>query len=108
VWFFETNHEFYGGHVREQDPRAAYQAHVVRNFTRTVWAAADFTYYDGGTTTVDGQSKNDRQANTRGGLTLAVPAAKNQSLKLTWTQGVSTRNGSRFQTFGLGWQVRWF
>jgi len=108
VWLFETNDDFFGGHVRKQDPLGSYQAHVVRNFTRTVWAAADFTYYNGGETTVDGSSKNDRQDNTRGGLTLAVPAWKNQSLKLTWAQGVSTRIGSSFQTFGLGWQMRWF
>jgi hypothetical protein len=70
--------------------------------------AGDFTYYDGGRTTLDGVPKDDRQSNTRGGLTLSLPCGKTQSLRLTWAQGVSTRVGSSFQTFGIGWQFRWF
>ena len=108
VWLFETNDDFYGGHVREQDPLASYQTHVVYNFKPNVWAAGDFTYYDGGSTTVDGEFKNDRQSNTRGGLTLSFPCGNSQSLRLTWARGVATRIGSSFQTFGIGWQLRWF
>jgi hypothetical protein len=108
VWLYGTNDDFYGGHAREQDPLASFQTHVVYNFNPGVWAAADFTFYDGGSTTVDGVSKNDRQNNTRGGVTVSVPCGKNQSLRASWAQGVSTRVGSSFQTFGLGWQWRWF
>jgi hypothetical protein len=108
VWLFETNDEFFGGQVREQDPLASLQTHVVYNLSPSAWAAADFTYYDGGRTTVGGVPKDDRQSNTRGGLTLSLPCGKTQSLKLTWAQGVSTRVGSSFQTFGIGWQFRWF
>jgi hypothetical protein len=110
VWLFETNDDFYGGQVREQDPLATLQTHVVYNFgfRRPMWAAADFTYYNGGATTVNGEAKDDRQSNTRGGLTLSIDCFKNQSVKLTWAQGVSTRVGSSFQTFGVGWQWRWF
>ena len=108
VWFFETNDDFFGGHVREQDPLATLQTHLVYNFTPRVWAAANFTFYEGGSTTVDGESKDDRQSNTRGGLTLSVPLGKNQTLKATWAQGVSTRVGSSFQTVGLAWQLLWF
>jgi len=108
VWLFEANHEFFGGETRKQDPLASFQTHVVYNFSRSVWAAADLTYYNGGSTTVGSQPKNDRQANARGGLTLSVPCRKNQSLKLTWAQGVTTRVGSSFQTIGAGWQWYWF
>lgn len=107
VWLFETNHEFFGGVTRKQDPLASFQSHVVYNFSRSVWAAADLTYYNGGSTTVGGQSKNDRQDNTRGGLTLSVPYGKNQSLKLTWAKGVSTRIGSTFEAIGAAWQWYW-
>jgi outer membrane putative beta-barrel porin/alpha-amylase len=108
VWLFETNHEFYGAQVRTQDPLASFQTHVIYNFSRTVWAAADFTYYNGGSTTVGGLPKNDRQNNTRGGLAFSVPCGNTQSVKLTWAQGVSTRVGSSFQTVALVWQYRWF
>jgi hypothetical protein len=92
AWLFETNNDFFGGQVRKQDPLAAFQAHVVYNFSRSVWAAGDFTYYN----------------NTRGGLALSVAYRPNQSLKLAWAQGVSTRVGSSFQTVGVGWQLLWF
>jgi hypothetical protein len=107
VWFFQTNDNFFGGQVRQQDPLASYQGHVVYNFRPNLWAAADYTYYTGGATTINGQSKNDRQDNARGGLTLALPLPKNQSLKVAWAQGVSTRIGSSFQTVGVTWQWMW-
>lgn len=107
VSLFQTNRDFYGGQVREQEPLASYQTHIVRTFQRGAWIAADMTYYIGGETSVGGASKNDRQDNTRAGLTLSVPYRKSQSLKLAWANGVSTRVGSSFQTIGLGWQLRW-
>ena len=73
-----------------------------------LWAAVDFTYYVGGETTVNGKPQNDRQGNTRAGLTLSVPIKQDQSLKLSWTRGVSTRIGSSFDTFGIAWQLLWF
>jgi hypothetical protein len=108
VWLFQTNPDFYGGHIREQDPLAAYQTHLFYNISRSSWAAADFTFYEGGSTTVDGQANADRQSNTRGGFTLSVPCGTHQSLRAMWARGVSTRIGSSFQTVGLGWQLRWF
>jgi hypothetical protein len=107
VWIFQSNKDYFGGHVRDQDPLAAYQAHVVYNFRPNLWAAIDFTYYAGGTTTIDGLGKDDRQGNTRGGVTLAIPIKQTQSVKLAWAQGVSTRVGSSFQTIGLTWQYLW-
>jgi hypothetical protein len=106
--WFSDNEEFYGGVVRHQEPLGAYQAHAVYNLSPRSWIAADFTYYNGGATTVGGQAKDDRQGNTRGGLTLSVPCWSQQSLRLAWANGVSTRIGSKFQTFNLGWQYRWF
>jgi hypothetical protein len=108
VWLFTDNDRFYGGQVRKQDPLAAYQAHVGYNFTPRAWVALDFTYYSGGATTVGGQSNNDRQDNTRTGLTIALPVTSYQSLKLSWARGVSTRIGSNFETIGVAWQWIWF
>lgn len=108
VWLFTANDDFFGGQVKRQDPLASFQTHVVYTIRQRLWAAFDFTYYSGGTTTVDGQRNNDRQDNTRGGLTLSVPVARSQSLKLTYTNGVSTRVGSSFQTIGVAWQIFWF
>jgi hypothetical protein len=108
VWLFEANDNFFGGQVRRQDPLASYQAHIVYEARPRLWAAADFTYYAGGETTVNGQPQHDRQSNTRGGLTFSFPVKQDQSVKLTWARGVSTRIGSSFDTFGVAWQWAWF
>ena len=108
VWFFTSNNDFYGGQVRKQDPLASYQAHVVYSFNPRLWAALDFTYYEGGQTTVGGTEKQDRQGNTRGGFTVAVPVTPRHSLKLTWTNGLTARIGSKFRTVGVAWQWLWF
>jgi hypothetical protein len=108
VWLFEDNDNYFGGQVRKQDPLASFQTHIVYNVRPRLWAAFDFTYYAGGKTTVNGKPQNDRQENTRGGLTVSVPMTLHQSLKLTYARGVSTRIGSEFETIGIAWQWLWF
>ena len=108
IWFFTTNNDFYGGQVRKQNPLAAYQAHVVYSLSPRMWAAFDFTYYSGGQTTLNGVRKDDRQNNTRGGFTFALPVTPHQSLKFTWASGVTARIGSKFRTIGVAWQYIWF
>ena len=105
---FEANNNFFGGQVKRQAPLASFQAHIGYDVRPGLWAAFDFTYYAGGQTTLDGQPQNDRQGNTRAGLTLSVPTKQNQTLKLTWARGVSTRIGSNFDTLGIAWQWNWF
>jgi len=108
AWFFTTNDDFYGGQVRRQDVLAAFQGHLIYNFGPQFWAALDFTFYEGGSTTVDEQPKNDRQANARVGLTLSLPVTSAQSLRLIGAQGALTRVGSNFTTLGLAWSFLWF
>ncbi len=108
VWLFTENHDFFGSQARQQDPLASLQTHVVYTIRPLLWAAFDFTYYAGGATTVDGLTQDDRQGNTRGGVTLSVPVRSGQSVKLSWARGVSTRIGSNFDTVGIVWQVVWF
>jgi hypothetical protein len=108
VWLFEDNQDFFGGQVKRQDPLVSYQAHIVYEILPHLWASADYTYFNGGETTVNGQPQNDRQGNTRGGVTVSVPIKQDQSLKLTWSRGVSIRVGSNFDTIGVAWQRAWF
>lgn len=107
IWLFQTNDDFFGGQTREQDPLESYQAHIVYTFRPGSWISADYTYYAGGSTEINGVPNRDRQGNSRGGLTLSVPLTRNQSLKFAWAQGVSTRIGSSFQTIGVTWQFLW-
>ncbi len=104
VWLFEDNDDFFGGRHREQDPLASVQTHVSYTFRPRLWLSFDATFYDGGETTVDGVAKDDRQSNSRYGLTLSLPVGRSQSVKLHWNDGATTRIGSDFSTWGFAWQ----
>ncbi len=104
AWFFQDNEDFFGGRHREQEPLASIQGHVSYTFRPRLWLALNATYYDGGRTTIDGIEKDDRQSNSRYGLTLSVPVAQRQSVKLNWNDGATTRFGSDFSTWGVSWQ----
>jgi len=108
VWLFTANDEFFGGsRRREQDPLATLQTHIVYTFRPHLWIAFDATLYHGGRTTVDGARNLDLQSNVRVGLTVSLPTSRRQSLKLSWSDGVSTRIGSDFTTLGVAWQYMW-
>jgi len=108
VWLFEANDNFFGGKVRRQEPLASYQGHIVYEVKPRLWVSADYTYYTGGETTVNGVPQKDQQDNSRAGLTVSVPISQAQSFKLTMTRGVTVRIGSKTDTIGAAWQVAWF
>ncbi len=104
AWFFEDNDDFFGGRLRKQEPLASIQGQVSYTFRPKLWLAFNATWYDGGRSSVDGVLKDDRQSNTRYGLTLSLPLGRSQSLKLHWNDGASTRIGSDFTTYGIALQ----
>jgi len=104
IWLFEDNDDFFGGQRREQEPLASVQAHVGYTFRPRLWLAFNAIFYDGGRSTIEGIERDDRQSNTRYGLTLSLPVARSQSVKLHWNDGASTRFGSDFTTWGVTWQ----
>jgi len=107
VWLFTTNQDFFGGQTKHQDPIGVIQAHVSYNFRPRLWVAADYTYYWGGQTTVNGRANADLQRNSRVGLTASVPIARAQSLKFSWSRGATTRIGADFSTYSVGYQFLW-
>jgi hypothetical protein len=107
VTFYTDNNNFLGGRSREQDPLYSVQGHVIYSFPLGIWAALNGTYYTGGRTTVDGVRSDDRQENSRVGVTVALPVDRHHSVKLYASTGASTRTGSDFTTIGIAWQFRW-
>jgi hypothetical protein len=105
-YFFTTNSNFFGGHVRDQSPIGATQVHVSYTFRPGMWAAVDGIYYTGGRTTIDGVQGNDLQQSVRVGLTFALPIAHAQALKFQYTRGAVTRVGGDFTTVGITYQYR--
>jgi hypothetical protein len=109
VWMATANDEFYpGASLRTQRPIVALQAHVSYTARPRLWIAADGTWYSGGRTTVDGVEKNDLQRNSRLGVTMSLPIARQQSLKISASTGATTRIGSDFRTIAAAWQLSWF
>lgn len=108
VWLFTANDDFFGGNRREQDPIGYLQSHVSYTFRPRMWIATDATYYRGGQTTVNGQGNADLQSNVRIGLTFSLPLGTRQSIKISWSEGVATRIGGDYRTYGVAWQYAWF
>lgn len=106
VWFYTDNTEAYGGVVRQQDPLASFQGHVAYTFRPRLWLAWDITYYTGGEYRVNG-TVTDQQSNSRAGVTLSLPVAKQHSIKLSMARGFFSRIGSDFNTIGISYQYFW-
>jgi hypothetical protein len=109
VWLFTTNESYYPAHaVKRQDPVIALQGHASYALPRRSWLAVDATWFAGGETRVNGALNPDLQRNTRLGLTLSIPIVGQQSLKLAYSTGTTTRRGSDFNTFNATWQLVMF
>ena len=109
AWFFTSNDQFYTGNAtRRQDPLTVLQAHASYVLESRAWLAIDATWYGGGASTVDSNPPSVRQSNSRAGATFSVPLPRNQSLKFSASTGASTRTGSDFDSFLVGWQLMWF
>jgi hypothetical protein len=106
ITFYTANHDFFGGHTRKQAPIASAQGHVIYQLGKGFWVALDGTYYGGGRTTIDGETNDDLQSNSRAGVTAALPLSLQNSVKVHASTGVSTRTGRNFQAIGVVWQFR--
>jgi Putative MetA-pathway of phenol degradation len=108
VWLFGDNKTFFPGDVlRSQEPMGSFQFHLSYNITPIFWIAFDSTYYLGGTSSFDGNYNDDRQDNTRIGITAVVPTGKFSSLKFAASTGAVVRVGQDFNTYSIGWQKTW-
>ena len=109
VWFFSDNKDFYPGKsLRTQNPLGTFQAHLSYNINDLLWVALDATYYVGGTSYVNEINDDNRQSNSRIGLTAAIPTSKSSTLKIAFSTGAVVRIGQDFDTFSIGWSKTWF
>jgi len=108
VWLFTNNTSFYPGHsLRKQDPMGTLQSHFSYNINLRTWVAFDATFYYGGSSSIEGLYKDDRQSNARYGITGVVPVGKLSSLKLSASRGAIVRVGQNFSSYSIGWQHSW-
>lgn len=102
--FFTTNGDFYGGQVLTQEPFYDAQAHAIF-VTRNpgLWFASSFGYGWGAAMTVGGVPKEPLQ-NVRVSALARLPLARGHSLKLVYINGLTTKLGTDFDTFQVGYQ----
>ena len=105
--FYTANTDFLNGLEQSQAPLWSGQLNLIYTFKSGIWGALGGTLYGGGRLTTNGVESDAWQQNSRLGLTLVFPISKHNSLKAYASTGVSTRTGSDFDAFGLGWQYRW-
>ncbi|WP_066048723.1 transporter [Halioglobus sp. HI00S01] len=106
VSVFEENDDFFNGNTIEQDPLYQVSGHLIRLLGKGRWVSLDANYFAGGRTDANGERQDDRQENSRLGITFSMPFTRHQSLKLYASRGVLTRIGNEFDTFGVGWVYR--
>jgi hypothetical protein len=107
MYNFTNNNQPFHGDTLKQKPLYNMQGHIIYNFGKGVWLAADANYYTGGRTSMDGNMSNNMQQNWRVGGTFSFPISKQMSIKLNGSTGVYSRTGSSFDIISVAWQYRW-
>ncbi len=103
---FTDNNRFAGHNRLEQNPLYQIQLHVVYSLPGGRWLALNGNYFWGGESQINGVNADDRQENSRVGVTFSTPLTPRQSLKFNASHGVVTRIGNDFDTLGVVWQYR--
>jgi len=106
VRVYGDNKEYYGGVTLAQEPQYNFQGHLIYTLSRGHWLSLNANYFFGGETEKDNIDSQDRQDNSRFGLTYSAPIGIHQSIKLNFSTGVLTRVGNDFDSFGVFWQYR--
>lgn len=106
VRFFEDNDDYYEGIHVEQEPMYGFQSHLIYNFNKGRWISLNANFFAGGENTFDGADADNRQKNSRLGVTFSMPLSRHHSIKLYANTGVITEIGNDFDTYGAAWQYR--
>jgi hypothetical protein len=105
--FFSDNDNFKGNTTLAQDPLYQLQIHLIYDLPKGRWMSFNGNYFWGGRTEKDGVRGDDRQENSRIGITFAVPINTQQSLKFYANSGVISNIGNDSHTLGVFWKYRW-
>jgi hypothetical protein len=104
--FFTANNNFFPGQsVRNQNALGSLQAHLSYTVRRALWIAFDSTWYGGGAIHLNNGPATSRQSNSRLGGTVSLPIGKLQSIKVSYSSGVTARVGSSFDVLAVSWQI---
>ena len=98
-------HQFLNGGTRHQSPIAAAQAHLTYTVPAGPVGGGRRQRLDGGRVTVNGVEQ-EKQRNSRLGITLAVPVGR-QQMRVAYSFGAFTTIGGDFQSLGVSYSYAW-
>ncbi|HEX6648408.1 MAG TPA: transporter [Pyrinomonadaceae bacterium] len=107
AWLYTPNKSFLGNSRRAQNAMASFQGSLIYTLRRRMWVSGNATYYRGGSTVINDKANEDRKKNARIGATFSYPLTQQQSLKIAWAKGVTTRVGGNLNIIVVGWQYAW-
>jgi len=107
AWFFTTNSNFFNGSTLTQQPLFAGKVHIIRLLPKGFWVAIDGGYGIGGRTAIDGEPRDTRISSFRFGATVAVPLARQHTLKFVLASGARIERGPDFDAVAVTYQFRW-
>jgi hypothetical protein len=87
---------------------ASVQGGVIYTLRPRMWVSGNATFYRGGSTVINEKENEDRQRNARVGATFSFSLNRQQSVKIAWAKGVTTRIGGNLNTIAIAWQYAWF
>lgn len=107
-WVFTKNTDYLDGQTLSQNPLSDFQFHAGYNLSNGAWLALDANYYGGGATSLNESQPLHSLANSRYGLTSAIPLGHGFSTKLAWSHWLNGRFGQNFNTTAVALQYLWF
>jgi hypothetical protein len=102
---YGDNEDFRFGRL-EQRPMLGLEIHLVRRISPGKWISLDWNYYQGGRTTVAGDQKDNRQENSRIGVTFAFPI-KRHVFKVAFSESLRVKEGGDYLGVLLGYSYAW-
>lgn len=103
VSWSSDNDEVLGTNKLEQDPMGHVRGGVLYHFNPGVWLGAGLLYVVGGDTQLNGVQRDDHLSNWRTGAALSFPVARGHQMQLRVTDGLSSRIGGDFTTYGVSY-----
>lgn len=100
--FYSDNTEYNGNKTLSQSHLYNIETRFSYNFTPSFWASADFIYYKGGETSINGFKQKDEQNNLNAGITLSYNVSHNQLVKFIYQKTISGKEYSPQMENGFG------
>lgn len=98
---YTDNTEYSGNKKLSQSSLYNLESRLSYTFNPDFWASADFIYYKGGQTRINGVYQKDEQSNLNTGVTLAYKIARTQYVKFIYQKTVSGKKYSPKMEDGL-------